>query len=104
MNKFYIDKAMKQVLFFSSKLNEYIDITKPWILKDNLMRLNVILNTLLNGIYLILLCLNIIMPIKTNNIFNNISLDLNRDKLFDFAKFNSKILDIKTIFFERIKN
>lgn len=104
MNKFYIDKAMKQVLFFSSKLNEYIDITKPWTLKDNLMRLNVILNTLLNGIYLILLCLNIIMPIKTNNIFNNISLDLNRDKLFDFAKFNSKILDIKTIFFERIKN
>ena len=104
MNKFYIDKAMKQVLFFSSKLNEYIDITKPWTLKDNLMRLNVILNTLLNGIYLILLCLNIIMPIKTNNIFNNISLDLNKDKLFDFAKFNSKILDIKTIFFERIKN
>ena len=48
MNKFYIDKAMKQVLFFSSKLNEYIDITKPWTLKDNLMRLNVILNTLLN--------------------------------------------------------
>ena len=104
MNKFYIDKAMKQVLFFSSKLNEYIDITKPWTLKDDLSRLNVILNTLLNGIYLILLCLNIIMPLKTSKIFNSIGLNLNKDMIFDYNKFNNKNLDIKTIFFERIKN
>ncbi|AWX42764.1 Methionine--tRNA ligase [Metamycoplasma cloacale] len=103
-NEFNADKAFKKAIQFSSKLNEYIDRTEPWKLKENPERLNVVLNTLLNGIYAVNYMLNPVLKQKTRKIneFLNIN-EFSETKLFDFTKFDNVKVDVKEILFPRIK-
>ncbi|WP_412031291.1 methionine--tRNA ligase [Metamycoplasma buccale] len=103
LNNFHADKALKKAIEFSSKLNEYIDKNEPWKLKDNLDRLNIILNTLLNGIYLVTYLLSIVLPKKCAIIFSYLN-QLNNEKLlFQNNKFDNVIINVKEILFPRIK-
>ncbi|AZG68880.1 methionine--tRNA ligase [Mycoplasma struthionis] len=105
MDNFHIDKANDVAMALSSKLNEYIDKTEPWKLTNDLTRLNCVLNTLLNGIYLVNLMLSIIMPIKCQKINQFIaqnSFDYNL--ITDFKKFDNKQINVSEILFMRIKN
>ncbi|TPR53540.1 methionine--tRNA ligase [Metamycoplasma neophronis] len=105
LDNFRADKALKRTIEFSKHLNEYIDKNEPWKLKDNLERLNVVLNTLLQGIYAITFMLSIVMPKKTSKIFNFLNQDIiSPTALNDYKKFDNKVLDVKEILFPRIKN
>ncbi|QJR44130.1 methionine--tRNA ligase [Mycoplasma miroungirhinis] len=103
-DNFEIDKALKEAISLSKTLNLYIDKTTPWKLKDNLQRLNIVLNTLLNGIYAVAVMLSVVLP----NNMQKISEFLNIDKL-DFNlininnKFDNKQINVNEILFSRIK-
>ncbi|RMA77554.1 methionyl-tRNA synthetase [Metamycoplasma subdolum] len=104
LNEFHADKAIKKAIAFSSKLNEYIDKNEPWKLTEDLTRLNVILNTLLNGIYAVNFMLSITMPkdcAKVNEFLSQKKLD--EKTMFDFYKFDGKIVKVEKILFPRIK-
>ncbi|ENY53912.1 Methionyl-tRNA synthetase (Methionine-tRNAligase, MetRS) [Metamycoplasma alkalescens 14918] len=102
-NNFHADKALKNAILLSSKLNEYIDLTKPWLLKNDLKRLNVVLNTLLNGIYVINLMLSVVMPKKTKKILNFLKLNSHDQTLIlDFKKFDNLNPNASEILFARI--
>ena len=103
-DNFKIDNAFIEVIMLSKKLNVYIDTTKPWNLKDNLERLEVILNSLLQGIYAITTMLSVVIPNKSNEAkvqLGNIELDLNL--ITDFKKFDKIIVTKGPTLFERIK-
>ncbi len=104
LDNFKADKALKRAIEFSKHLNEYIDKNEPWKLKDNLSRLNVVLNTLLQGIYAINFMLSIVMPNKCAKIFEFLAQEnIDASQLNNFEKFDNKILDVKEILFPRIK-
>ncbi|WP_033160926.1 methionine--tRNA ligase [[Mycoplasma] collis] len=75
MDEFLISKAFKEVFELSKQLNGYIDLTMPWTLKNNLERLEVILNTLLNGIYALSVFLSIIFTNKIKEIKSQLQID-----------------------------
>ncbi|AWX69731.1 methionine--tRNA ligase [[Mycoplasma] anseris] len=103
-NQYHADKALNQAINLSSKLNEYIDLTKPWTLKADLNRLNVILNTLLNGIYAVNLMLSVVLPTKCKKILEFLSIkEFDLNLLKDYHKFDHKQIDVKEILFPRIK-
>ncbi|MGX9339273.1 methionine--tRNA ligase [Mycoplasma sp. 1890] len=102
-DQFHADKAIKNAINLSSKLNEYIDLTKPWLLKEDLDRLNCVLNTLLNGIYSIALMLSVVMPQKMKKIFSFIKIDLiNYEQITNFAKFDNLYPEANEILFARV--
>ena len=103
-DNFHIDKASRAVINLSSKLNEYIDLTTPWSLKNDPIRLNSVLNTLLNGLYAINFMLSVIMPKKCNIILGYLNQSKFDEKLlFDWTKFDNKKVEVKEILFPRIK-
>ncbi|WP_373437082.1 methionine--tRNA ligase [Metamycoplasma equirhinis] len=103
-DEFHADKALKKAIELGKKLNEYIDRTEPWKLKDNLLRLNVILNTLLNGIYAINFMLSVVMPNKSKKVLKFLAQTENSyEKMLDFSKFDNKPIIANEILFERIK-
>ncbi|BAP39698.1 methionine--tRNA ligase [Metamycoplasma canadense] len=102
-NEFHADKAFKLAINLSSKLNEYIDLTKPWLLKENLTRLNCVLNTLLNGIYVINLMLSNVMPKKTSKILLFLKQKINSKTMINnFNKFDNLNPEANEILFVRI--
>ena len=100
MSNYYIDKAFKYVVEFSSNLNEYIDKTEPWKLKNDLTRLNVVLNTLLLGIYQIASYFSIILPNKMSKVFA--FLNVKNNQKFSFDMFDNKKIVVTEILFPRI--
>ena len=100
MLNYYIDKAFKYVVEFSSNLNEYIDKTEPWKLKNDLTRLNVVLNTLLLGIYQIASYFSIILPSKMSKVFA--FLNVKNNQKFSFDMFDNKKIVVTEILFPRI--
>ncbi|GIZ06122.1 methionine--tRNA ligase [Metamycoplasma salivarium] len=100
MSNYYIDKAFKYVVEFSSNLNEYIDKTEPWKLKNDLTRLNVVLNTLLLGIYQIASYFSIILPNKMSKAFA--FLNVKNNQKFSFDMFDNKKITVTEILFPRI--
>ncbi|TPE57337.1 methionine--tRNA ligase [[Mycoplasma] falconis] len=104
MDNYHADLAYHKAIEFSKHMNEYIDKNEPWKLKDNLERLNVVLNTLLQGIYAVNYMLSPVMPKTTAKVFNFLCQEnLSESKLFDFKKFDNKHVDVKEILFARIK-
>ncbi|ACF07132.1 Methionine--tRNA ligase [Metamycoplasma arthritidis] len=102
-NNFYADKALKKAVELSSFLNEYIDRNEPWKLKDNLERLNVVLNTLLNGIYVVNYMLSVAFPIKSARINQFLcQTKLSKGLIFNFNKFDYKEVFVDNIVFPRI--
>ena len=104
LNNYQINNGLKQVVKLGKKLNGYIDITKPWTLKENKQRLSEILNNLLNGIYAIATMLSIVMPNKSKEIFSYLNLKNNDIFLIlDFNKFDKTLPIQGKVLFERIK-
>ena len=93
-DEFAIDQAFDKMINLAKSLNKYIDLTTPWLLTNNLDRLAIILNILLNGIYAIATMLEIVMPQKVQVIKKVLNLtELNFDLIFDFRKFDEIIIN-----------
>ncbi|MEX1817334.1 methionine--tRNA ligase [Metamycoplasma hominis] len=103
-DNFNADKALKRAIELSKFLNEYIDKNEPWKLKENLPRLNVVLNTLLNGIYAVNMMLSVVLKEKCNILLNDLQLsEFSEKMLFNYSKFDNKKFSKPNILFERIK-
>lgn len=105
-DKFQLKNAFESTISLGRKLNNYIDQTTPWLLKteDEKVRLEKILNTLLNGIYAIYTMLSVVMPNKANEamkLLGQSSLDFN--EISNWNKFNTSQLIKSTPLFERKK-
>ena len=93
-DEFAIDQAFDKMINLAKSLNKYIDLTTPWLLTNNLDRLEIILNILLNGIYAIATMLEIVMPQKVQIIKEVLNLnELNFDLIFDFRKFDEIVVN-----------
>ena len=93
-DEFVIDQAFDRMINLAKSLNKYIDLTTPWLLTNNLDRLEIILNILLNGIYAIATMLEIVMPQKVQIIKEVLNLnELNFDLIFDFRKFDEIVVN-----------
>ncbi|MGL5438273.1 MAG: methionine--tRNA ligase [Metamycoplasmataceae bacterium] len=102
-DSFNIDKAFKEMINLCSSTNKYIDLTTPWLLTNKLERLETVLNMILNSVYAIITCLEIVMPktvIKIKEILN-IKKDLNFDDFDNFEKFNNIQVNDNVIIFPR---
>lgn len=103
-DNFNADKALKRAIELSKFLNEYIDKNEPWKLKENLPRLNVVLNTLLNGIYAVNMMLSVVLKEKCNILLNDLQLsEFSEKMLFNYSKFDNQKFSKPNILFERIK-
>ncbi|MGZ9413415.1 methionine--tRNA ligase [Mycoplasma sp. AC157] len=104
MDSFKIDKAYKEVFNLSKKLNGYIDLTLPWTLKDNKERLEVVLNTLLNGIYAITCFMSSILKNKANLALQQLNIEsIDFDNIGKWELFDNTLTQKGEILFERIK-
>ncbi|MCR8613099.1 MAG: methionine--tRNA ligase [Mycoplasma sp.] len=105
MDNYKVDKGIKIAISLAKELNNYIDLTKPWTLKENKDRLAQVLHILLNGIYICSSILSVVMPKKMNNflkIINYESFDIT--VINNFKKFeNLTPNDKNKILFERWK-
>lgn len=101
---FQINKALQEIILLGKELNGYIDITKPWTLKEDKERLSEVLNNLLNGIYAMTTMLSVIIPKKAEEARASLNIkELKIDEILNFNKFDN-ILPIKgNVLFERIK-
>ncbi|WKX02560.1 methionine--tRNA ligase [Candidatus Mycoplasma mahonii] len=103
-NEFNPTDAFDSVMNLSRELNGYIDITKPWTLKENKSRLEIILNTLLNGIYAVTALLSIVIPNKAKEASDMLGItELSFENITDFTKFDKVIVKTGGPLFERIK-
>lgn len=103
-NQFELDKAIETIFSLGKKLNNYIDITKPWLLKENKKRLKTILLILLNGIYAMTVFLNPFMPETTKEIVKFLKIkDTSLNKIEDWNKFNDVLIEKINSFFSRVK-
>ncbi|UVD81952.1 methionine--tRNA ligase [Mycoplasma iguanae] len=100
---FEIDKAIATAMSLSSELNNYIDLSQPWKLKENLERLEVVLNTLINGIYAVSVMLSPILHEKTQQVVQQLKINLAWDQILNFEKFDNVILEKADALFQRIK-
>lgn len=103
LNSFNIHQIFNKVIEFSSKLNNYIDQTKPWTLTDNLVQLERILNYLLNGIYAISTYLKAVMPNKIREVEKALKVKLNINEIANFKKFDNVITDKSFMLWNRLK-
>jgi methionyl-tRNA synthetase len=73
-------------------------------LKDNLVRLEKVLNTLLNGIYAVLSMIEVIMPNNSQELLKTLNLkDLLFSEINNFKKFDKTTINEHTIIFSRLK-
>lgn len=103
MDNFYIDRAFDSILNLSRNLNKYIDITEPWKLKEDLCRLESILNILLNGIYAVISMISIVIPDFCKTIQNILNINLDFKNILNFEKFDNVVVNENQIVFPRIK-
>ncbi|EIE40763.1 methionine--tRNA ligase [Mycoplasmopsis canis] len=99
-----VDKALKAAISLSDSLNKYIDLTKPWTLKEELDRLEEVLIRLLNGIYAVATMLQVVLPKKMDEVRIALGVEeLNIKNTEDFNKFENKKQQNEFMLFERIK-
>lgn len=99
-----IDKALKVAINLSNTLNKYIDLTKPWTLKQDLKKLEQILVRLLNGIYAVALMLQVVMPKKMAQVAKALGAsEFILSEVANFEKFSKLKQETHYILFERIK-
>ncbi len=103
-DEFQFDKAFSATINLAKDLNKYIDLTTPWLLKDDLVRLEKVLNTLLNGIYAVLSMIEVIMPNNSQELLKTLNLkDLLFSEINNFKKFDKTKINEHTIIFSRLK-
>ncbi|MBN0919229.1 methionine--tRNA ligase [[Mycoplasma] gypis] len=103
-DNFEIDKALKVAIALSKNLNLYIDQTTPWKLKEDLKRLNVVLSTLLNGIYAVNVMLSVVLNKKSKRVNEFLKQEVISFELIEKRdKFDHKACKIDEILFARIK-
>ncbi|WBP84253.1 methionine--tRNA ligase [Mycoplasmopsis edwardii] len=103
-NELKVDKALKHAINLSNALNKYIDETKPWTLKEDLIRLEEVLVRLLNGIYAVATCLQVVLPQKMHEVQEALGVsELKIEDILNFNKFADKIQHEQFMLFERIK-
>lgn len=103
-DQFEIDQAFESMLILARDLNKYIDITTPWKLKDNLERLEIVLNILLNGSYAVLSMLEVICPKSAEKFKSILNVEnFSFEQILNFEKFNNIIVNDNEIVFPRIK-
>lgn len=103
-DKLEFDKAFAAVFSLSTKLNKYIDETKPWTLKDDLNRLEQILVRLLNGIYAVSTYLSTVMPKKMEEVSHSLgNMEFSLKNIKNFSKFDNIDTAEAFIFFKRLK-
>ena len=102
-DEFKISFALKEVINLSKKLNGYIDVTMPWTLKEDKIRLEQVLNNLLNGIYAVASMLKVVMPKKMDLVLKQLNLEeLNFNLVLNFNKFDEVKVIKNGIIFKRI--
>ena len=103
-DSFNINKGLQTAISLSKELNGYIDISKPWTLKENKEELSIILNNLLNGIYAASVMLSVVMPkFMTSAIEQLNQKSCSIDLINDMTKFDNVIPNVQKIIFERKK-
>ncbi len=101
-DQFSVNLAFESMIKLAKDLNKYIDLTTPWKLINNLKRLEIILNILLNGIYAVASMLEPVMPNYANIIKNILNIeDLNFDKVKKMEKFDQILINKSEIIFPR---
>lgn len=77
MNEFGFDKALKEIIGFSSRLNKYIDETAPWVLakEGKMERLSRVLYTLLEGLRFLVLMLTPFIPESCHKAWSMLGLE-----------------------------
>ncbi|MDJ1645496.1 methionine--tRNA ligase [Mycoplasma phocimorsus] len=89
IEEYRINELFEFIIRFSSELNLYIENTKPWTLKEDLPRLEKILNLLLNGIYAISCYLKAVMPNKIKELEQALGIKFNAKNIANFNKFDN---------------
>lgn len=103
-NKFQLDKAIGAAVILSRELNKYIDLTTVWLLKDNLARMEKVLNTLLNGIYAVISMLEVIIPENSSKLLKSLNLSYSDfSQISNFKKFDNIKVNEYNIIFARLK-
>ncbi len=103
-NKFQFDKGLGEMINLAKDLNKYIDLTTPWLLKNNLIRLEKVLNTLLNGIYAVIAMMEVIMPNNSKKLLKTLNLNqLDFSEISNFKKFDKLKINEYNIIFSRLK-
>lgn len=98
------DKAFASAFALSTKLNKYIDETKPWTLKDDLERLEQIIVRLLNGIYAVSTYLSTVMPKKMEEVSQSLgNMEFSLKNIKNFVKFGNIDTAGAFMFFKRLK-
>ncbi len=101
---YQINKALNVAMELSKKLNGYIDITKPWTLKEDKQRLEIVLNNLLNGIYAVATMLSVVIPNKAAAALEQLNLpSLSLEEIDNFKKFDNTTVSKGEVLFERLK-
>ena len=104
LDNFRIFESFECILNLARNLNKYIDLTMPWKLKDDLDKLSIILNILLNGCYAILAMIEIVCPdyVKEfKQIFNINEFDF--EQINNFHKFDNIVVNENKIVFSKFK-
>ncbi|WP_435130549.1 methionine--tRNA ligase [Mycoplasma sp. 6243] len=103
-DRYQIHKAFTIATNLSDNLNKYIDVTKPWTLTNDLIRLEKILLVLLNGIYAVSAYLSILLPKKVAEVADALCISgFNFQQITNFHKFDNIIPKSHFILFNRIK-
>lgn len=103
LNSYNLELAFESMMELARDLNKYIDLTMPWTLKNDLKRLEQILNLLLNGSYAVLSMLSIVCPENVEKFLKIFNInDFSFEKILDFTKFDSISVGENAIIFPRI--
>ncbi|UUD36825.1 Methionine--tRNA ligase [Mycoplasmopsis californica] len=102
LNEFRLDQIFTKINDFSTKMNVFIDYTKPWTLTNEPKKLEPILNLLLNGIYAISYFLKAVMPVKIADVENALKIKLELTKISDLKKFDSIIPEQNFMLWKRL--
>ena len=109
MNSQNLNEYIKRVVSFSFDANKYFNDSQPWAVKKNdLERMNTILNTIVQQIKNISILLSPIIPISAKKVFNTINLNEGEIKLenilnSDLFNHDKELKDLK-ILFRKIEN
>ncbi|QGZ97314.1 methionine--tRNA ligase [Mycoplasma sp. NEAQ87857] len=103
-DNYELDKAFKVAINLSNDLNKYIDLTKPWTLKEDLPRLEQILVRLLNGIYAVATYLQVALPRKIEEVAKALGVaSFSLELITNYCKFDNIIQANEFSLFPRIK-
>ena len=104
LDEFKVNKGIGIAMELGRTLNGYIDLTKPWLLKEDKKRLSTVLTVLLNGIYAISSMISIAIPKSTKKVSQLLGFEeFEFNEINNFEKFDNKIPQKASPIFVRIK-